>query len=128
MKIIDGLHYADDMKEWSYLVAKRYQGRCAWPGCSSTFGLGGHHVISRRYKNIQLLIENGVELCTEHHGIVEAAKNTQRYDTMMIILVGRKRYAMLRRFLHTFRKNAEYHMVPPSSTIEGVIDEESIDA
>lgn len=89
------LHYAVNDDEWSKKVAIRYEW-CLWPGCSSTFGLGAHHIIPRGFKELRLVLENGILLCTEHHNIVEAAKGTERYDTMMVLLAGRERYGILK--------------------------------
>lgn len=44
---------------------------------------------------LRLLIENGVCLCTLHHGQVEEIKGREQYDRTMIILVGKRRYTTL---------------------------------
>ena len=90
------MKYATTDQEWSIAIARAYNYQCAWAGCSSTFGLGAHHIVRRANGGLRLLILNGVELCTEHHGVVEAAKGTERYDRMMEILIGKDVYQKLK--------------------------------
>lgn len=85
--------YADTSEEWSKLVRKKYQNRCIC--CSADWGLGAHHVISRRYKVLALYIPNGLSLCTICHNYVESIKGTQRYERVMRILIGWKRLHLL---------------------------------
>jgi len=87
--------YVTSDAEWSKQVRQYYHRACAWAGCGDTYGLGGHHIIPRGYKALRLLLENGVELCAVHHGIVEAAIDTPRYDKIMTLLVGKERYDTL---------------------------------
>jgi hypothetical protein len=87
--------YAEDDKDWSAKVALRYDCTCGWAGCTQTFGLGGHHIIPRGVNPLRLVIENGLLLCTRHHNIVESVKGTKAYNTVMTVLVGKKRYLSL---------------------------------
>ena len=88
------LTYADDIQQWSRIVCRR--GKCTFPGCSSKFGLGGHHIIPRGEQEMKLLVENGVCLCTEHHDQVEEMKGREQYDRTMVILIGKGRYSVLK--------------------------------
>jgi hypothetical protein len=110
--------YVNDIGEWSRHVCRR--GTCSWWGCKSTFGLGGHHIIPRGRQELKLLLENGVCLCTEHHGYVESIKGRPIYDRIMIALVGKKRYETLkgmeRDYLESLTPEAEIEM--PSSKLE----------
>jgi hypothetical protein len=88
--------YAEDDRDWSAKVFIKYSGKCVWPGCGSTFGLGGHHIIPRGLRALRLVVENGILMCTGHHDIVEKAKGTKRYDIMMSMLAGKHRYDELK--------------------------------
>jgi len=106
---------ADDDRDWSRRVFSRYNGKCAWPGCKCTFGIGGHHVIPRGLYALRLIVENGVLLCTKHHGIVEEAKGTKRYDIMIRMLIGSRRYEALREL----EAEALLNLVLPENTESG---------
>ena len=110
--------YAEDLDAWTLEVCR--SGRCTWPGCSSIFGLGGHHVIRRGISSTRLLVENGVCLCQKHHNLVEGLKGTKAYERIMILLIGRRRWDLVNEIA---RKELE-GLVPveelemPSSDIE----------
>jgi len=112
------LTYAKDMHTWSHLVCIR--GKCTFPGCSSKFGLGGHHIIRRAEQDMRLLVENGVCLCTMHHEQVEAMKGRVQYDKTMAGLVGKKRYEMLLRMneLAEKKRTVREHVEMPTSEID----------
>ncbi len=51
------------------------------------------------------MVENGVCLCTEHHGFVEEVKGRPEYDKMMVALIGQKRYALLNKLADKAKKD-----------------------
>lgn len=102
---ISTVTYAIDMADWSARVC--YRMKCTYPGCTSKYGLGGHHIIPRAVPATRLMVENGVCLCTEHHGEVEEEKGKASYDRIMSILVGRKRYEMLLNLAKAYEKSRD---------------------
>lgn len=89
------LEVVETDQDWTMKVHKFYQSHCTWAGCNSTFGLGAHHIISRRFGLLRKLVANGVLLCEEHHSKIEAIKGTKEYDEKMILLIGKERYKFL---------------------------------
>lgn len=111
------MRYADSDTEWSRAVARQYAYKCAWPGCKNTFGLSAHHVVRRENGGLRLLILNGVELCAEHHSVVESVKGTRTYDRMMEILIGKDVYQKLKDMAEAHVKSlteVENHDMPSS--------------
>lgn len=68
-------------------------GICSFPGCNR-IGNEGHHIIKRRYLNTRWLIENGRELCREHHSWADT--HPTEYENMIIREIGAWEYALLR--------------------------------
>lgn len=106
--------------EWSQAVREHYGGYCAWPGCTSTFGIGAHHVVRRGEQGLRRLVANGVLLCTEHHEYVESVKGRPIYERVMRLLVGRNRYEELQRRLVESLENHRHDETPemPSSSLD----------
>lgn len=90
--------YAKDDSEWQGRVLARCGGQCLWPGCNSTWGLAGHHVIDRRYKELRLVVENGVALCVKHHGLMHDLGILVR-EKASRLLIGDRVYAALQELL-----------------------------
>lgn len=107
-------------EEWSKAVSSHYGGYCSWPGCSSTFGIGAHHIVRREEQGLRRLVANGVLLCTEHHEYVESVKGRPIYDKVMRLLVGRKRYEELQRRLAENLEDYGSDEIPemPSSSLD----------
>lgn len=85
---------AKNDNDWQLQVFERCGGQCAWAGCNSTWGLWGHHVFSRRYGIMRLIVENGVGLCGKHHSFIEQLSPEEK-KTASILLIGNRMYKAL---------------------------------
>jgi len=88
--------FCETDEEWIKWVFIYYANYCAWPSCGSVFGLGAHHIIPRGIQALRLLAANGVLLCAKHHDKVESMKGTRKYARAMTLLIGQKRWELLK--------------------------------
>lgn len=119
MKIVNGLHIAETDAEWSKAVKLKCGGHCAWVGCTSTSGLGAHHVFPRKYFITRFIVENGLLLCFEHHTKVEELKGTMAYVIMMKKMLGISLFKMLQNMVRNSLKfKTDKCIEMPSSEID----------
>lgn len=88
--------FVENDEEWIRWVFTYYANHCAWPDCSSVFGLGAHHIIPRGIHALRLLTANGVLLCAKHHDKIGSMKGTKKYVRVMTLLIGQKRWELLK--------------------------------
>lgn len=66
------------LKEWAKVVKERAGFQCEWCGRAGKAAyLNSHHIVSRKFKPLRLLLENGICLCAKCHkfGILSAHNN-----------------------------------------------------
>jgi len=72
--------------KWRKAVRQRDNGRCRFPGCTSSDRLQVHHI--RRWADhptIRYQVSNGITLCHTHHKLV--TKHEDMYATLFIRIV-----------------------------------------
>jgi hypothetical protein len=98
--------YATNDADWQEKVCARSDGRCIWPGCGSKWNAAGHHVFDRRFKELRLVLENGICLCGLHHQKIGTAPEQLR-EKLSKLLMGPKIYLELKDLLHSKPDNIE---------------------
>ena len=63
------LHNVKSLKLWREVIFYRYP-VCAHPRCPKK-SFDPHHIVSRNYRKLRTIVENGVGLCRLHHNFVE---------------------------------------------------------
>jgi hypothetical protein len=78
-------------KNWRNQVYKRDGYCCQWPKCGIKKKLNAHHI--RRwsdYPGLRFNVNNGITLCSRHHGFIKA--NEDGYAPMFFKIVASKNY------------------------------------